>query len=111
MTNTETPKAAPVKLARTAKGKRPQYFADPATDKLLNMVVNLLAELSVTRDRLDTVEQLLQTHQLIPIAEIETYRPAPETEAARDLKRAQMIERVLRPVERELAETAPPPVE
>jgi hypothetical protein len=101
-------KSATVKLARTAKGKRPRYFADPATDKLLNMVVNLMAELSVTRDRLDTVERLLESHSLVPTAEIETYRPAPAVESIRDQKRAKMIQRVLRPVERELAETAPP---
>jgi hypothetical protein len=97
----------PVKLARTAKGKRPQYFADPATDKLLNMVVNLLGELSVTRDRLDTVERLLEARGVVPLAEIETYRPTKETEAGRDERRAQMIQRVLRPVEMELEETAP----
>jgi hypothetical protein len=42
-------------LARTAKGRKPRYFADPATDKLLDMVVKLTAELSVTRDRLDAI--------------------------------------------------------
>jgi hypothetical protein len=99
--------AKPVKLARTAKGKRPRYFADPATDKLLNMVVNLLGELSVTRDRLDTVERLLEARGVVPLAEIEAYRPPRETEAARDERRAQMIQRVLRPVEMELEETAP----
>ncbi len=101
-------KPAPGKLARIAKGKRPRFFADPATDKLLNMVVNLMAELSVTRDRLDTVERLLDSHNLVPTAEIETYRPAPAFESARDQKRAEMLQRVLRPVERELADTAPP---
>ncbi len=104
---TETAKAEAVKLARTAKGKRPQYFADPATDKLLNMVINLLGELSVTRERLDTVERLLESHQLIPITEIETYRPPEAAELARDRQRQQLIQRVLRPVEKELEETAP----
>jgi hypothetical protein len=100
-------KAAPhVKLARTAKGKRPQYFADRATDKLLNMVINLLGELSVTRDRLDTVERLLEQHGVIPLAEIETYRPPRDAEGARDQRRAQLIQRVLRPVEKDLEETA-----
>ncbi len=102
-----TDQAKPVKLARTAKGKRPQYFADPATDKLLNLVVNLMGELSVTRDRLDTVEKLLEARTIIPQAEIDSYRPAKDAEAARDARRAQMIQRVLRPVEMELEETAP----
>ena len=99
--------AKPVKLARTAKGKRPQYFADPATDKLLSMVVNLLGELSVTRDRLDTVERLLDAHGVVPLTEVESYRPLPGAEATRDQRRVLMIQRVLRPVEMELEETAP----
>jgi hypothetical protein len=97
----------PAKLPRTAKGKRPQYFSDPATDKLLNMVVSLMGELSVTRDRLDTVERLLEAHGVLPTAEIETFKPSPEAEAERDRRRARLVQRVLRPVERELEETAP----
>lgn len=110
MTESRPSQAEPakVKLARTAKGKRPRYFADPATDKLLNMVVNLMAELSVTRDRLDTVERLLDDRGIVPVAAVETYRPEGAIEAERDKKRAEMIQRVLRPVERELAETTTP---
>ncbi len=104
---TESSSKQSVKLARTAKGKRPQYFADPATDTLLNMVVGLLGELSVTRDRLDSVERLLEAHGIFPVTEIEAFRPPPETEAERDRCRLAMIERVLRPVERDLDETAP----
>jgi hypothetical protein len=97
----------PARLARTAKGKRPQYFADPATDKLLTMVVNLMGELSVTRDRLDSVERLLEAHGIVPVAEVDGFRPTQAVEAARDQRRAQMIQRVLRPAEMELEETAP----
>jgi hypothetical protein len=99
----------PARLGRTAKGKRPQYFVDPATDKLLNMVVNLLGELSVTRDRLDTVERLLEAHGIFPASEIETYKPSLEAETERDQRRQRLVQRVLRPVERELEETAPEP--
>ena len=42
----------PIKLPRTAKGKKPVYF-DPVTDKLLSMIMTLMGELSVVRDRLD----------------------------------------------------------
>ena len=38
----------PVKLPRTAKGKKPIYF-DSTTDKLLSMVLTLMGELSVMR--------------------------------------------------------------
>lgn len=40
-------------LSLSAKGRRPQYFADPATDKLLSMVVTLMGELARGIDDLD----------------------------------------------------------
>ena len=42
----------------------------------------------------------------IPLAEIEPYRPPRDAEGARDQRRAQLIQRVLRPVEKDLEETA-----
>ena len=94
-----------VKLPRTAKGKRPQYFADPATDKLLNMTVNLLGEVSIMRDRIDTLERLLEAHGILPVAEVEAYRAPANVETERDTRRSKLIQRVLRPVEMELEET------
>ena len=47
-------------LRRTAKGRRPQYFDDPAVDHLHNMVLSLVEELAVTRDRADALERLLE---------------------------------------------------
>ena len=40
------------RLRRTAKGKRPRYFSDPATDRLLGILMSLIGEVSVLRDRL-----------------------------------------------------------
>ena len=57
---TSDDKQQQIKLLRTAKGKRPQYFSDPAFDKLLAIVVSLISEVSVVRDRLDTVELLIE---------------------------------------------------
>lgn len=94
-----------VHISRVAKGKRPQYFADPATDKLLAIVLQLAGELSVTRDRLDTVERLLAEDKVLDRARIEDYQPAPEVEAEREAKRAAYIARVLRIVQAELEET------
>ena len=42
-----------------AKGKRPKYFDDPATDRTMSIVMALVGEVSVLRERLDTVERLL----------------------------------------------------
>ena len=43
----KAPERAAVRLPRIAKGKKPQYFSDPATDKLLWMTLTLMEELSL----------------------------------------------------------------
>lgn len=96
--------AAPARLARVARGRKPQYFADPATDKLLWMTVTLMEELSVTRERLDTVERLLDRKKLVRIREIEGYAPDAKAEGEREARRAEYVDRVLRIVQVELDE-------
>ncbi len=91
----------PVKLPRTAKGKKPVYF-DSVTDKLLSMVLTLTGELSVMRDRLDTVERLIEKHKLFKQDEIETYELSDEVNAIRGDRRAAYIARVLKSVQDEL---------
>ena len=98
----------PPRLARVAKGRKPQYFSDPAIDKLLSITMSLIGELSVTRDRLDTVERLLASRKVLRIEDIEGYLPTPEVAAARERKRQAYLARVLRAVEAELTETTHP---
>ncbi len=90
-----------VKLPRTAKGKKPVYF-DSVTDKLLSMVLTLTSELSVVRDRLDTVELLIEKHKLFPQSEIESFELTDEVNAIRNERRAAYIARVLKTVQDEL---------
>ena len=98
------PNATQPRIARVAKGKRPQYFSDPAIDKLLWITLTLCEELSVTRDRLDTVERLLDKRRVIAVNDIEQYEPDAKTEALREQRRADYIDRVLRAVSAELEE-------
>jgi hypothetical protein len=92
------------RIARVAKGKRPQYFSDPAIDKLLSMTVSLMEELSVTRDRLDAVERLLDRKRTLRRGEIESFVPDAAAAAERDSRRAAFIDRVMRVVQAELEE-------
>ena len=46
--------------ASKAKGKRPSYASDPMVDHLVSMVAALATELSVARERADTLERLLE---------------------------------------------------
>ncbi len=92
----------PVFLQRTAKGPKPQYFSDPATDKLHTMVLELMQELSVARDRIDTLERLLEAHGVFPRSEVDTYLPNRAVNSERAERRARMLARVFRASEKEL---------
>ncbi|MEK9945361.1 MAG: hypothetical protein VW999_05180 [Alphaproteobacteria bacterium] len=89
-------------MPRAAKGKRPQYFEDPAVDKLHLMVMALIEELSVTRDRLDTVERLIEKHGLFQVQEIEDFFPDLKADAERTGRRIAYIRRVMKGITDEL---------
>ena len=98
----------PPKALRTAKGKKPQYFSDPAIDKLLSIVISMAGELSVARERLDTVERLLEEKNILTVSEIDHYQPSEEVDAIRAQHRAQFIETLLRVIEAEFEEITRP---
>ena len=99
---TTTKDSAPLK--RVSKGRKPQYFADPATDKVLSMVLILTQELSVARDRIDTLERLIEAAGLFPAAKVENYLPTPDEAAERADRRAKMLSRVFRSTEKEIGD-------
>ena len=88
-----------VKLRRKAKGKRPFYFSDPDVDRLLSMVMALAGELSVTRDRLDTLERVAAQKGLLSADDIESYELDQDALEAR----AQRHETLFREVTRVIA--------
>ncbi len=92
-------------LPRTAKGRRPHYFADPATDRLLAMVVTLMEELSATRDRVDSLERVLERERVLAEGAVEAFRPEGETAEVREARRAAFTARVLRVLDAEIAES------
>ncbi|MBL8642517.1 MAG: hypothetical protein JNK21_01180 [Rhodospirillaceae bacterium] len=91
----------PLKLPRTAKGKKPVYF-DTTTDKLISMVLTLMGEVSVMRDRLDTVERLAEKKGVLKLDDIENFEISPEVGKIRSERRAAYIARVLKSVQDEL---------
>ena len=97
--------APPVQVARIAKGKKPLYFSDPAIDKLLWMTLTLMEELSVTRDRLDAVERLLDRKRVLRRADVEGYVPDPKAQLERNARRGAYVDRMMRAAQAEIAET------
>ncbi|WP_392534385.1 hypothetical protein [Nostoc sp. C117] len=88
-------------MAKIAKGKRPVYLENPQIDKLLAIVMALTGEVSVLRERLDTIEQLLEAKGILSVTDIEGYDPDEKVIQERQKWRAEYIARVLRVVQEE----------
>jgi hypothetical protein len=97
-----------------SKGKRPTYFDDPAIDRTLSIVMALVAEVSVMRERMDTIERLLEAQGSITRADIEGYIPDRVAGNERGLLAKAYIARIMRGVQQDmeaLAELDTPSVE
>lgn len=81
-------------------GKRP-YFMDPSVERVLNILMATVQELAVTRERLDTIERLLEAKGLLALAEIETFAPTRDQAAERGLWMQEYLNRVLRTLQQE----------
>ncbi|SDC82813.1 hypothetical protein SAMN05444678_10640 [Sphingomonas sp. YR710] len=67
-------------------------------DRMLAMIAALASELTVTRERLDTVERLAEAAGLFDRAAIEGFSPQAGQVAERDGIRRRIIDRVFRPI-------------
>lgn len=94
MTNQDDP-------LRGAKGEPPRYFDDPEVGKVLAMVMALAGEVAVLRDRLDTVERLLDAGLPVTREAIDRYLPSEAVRGERDAWRQQYLSLVLRVVHEE----------
>ena len=90
------PDPSEVSLPRASKGKRPHFFDDPAVDQLMTFLLELMAETAALRDRVDTIERLLDAQGSITRADIEGYHADTLVEGERTAWRKGFIERVLR---------------
>jgi hypothetical protein len=86
--------AGPIRLPRDPKGRRAQFYQDPAIDQLWAVVAALTGEVSVAFDRLDTFERVLERHGYVTRAAIEAYRPDDTASAERSRRREELIQRV-----------------
>lgn len=80
MAMTSHPTGLPLKAEQT-------FFADPAIDRLLAMVMTLAAELHVTRDRLASLEMLIESGQPVSREALDRFRPSPEQAGRLDAAR------------------------
>jgi hypothetical protein len=77
------------------KGSQPVVFDSATQDALAGMVLALLGEVVVLKDRLDANERLLQAAGLHGGAQVDAYHPDAEGRAHRAAYRQKIYDRVL----------------
>jgi hypothetical protein len=90
-------------LARSANkpaGKRPYFYA-PEIERVLAITMAAVQELAVARQRIDTLERLLEAKGVVAREEVEGFRPTPAQAAERGLWLQEYLNRVLRIVQQE----------
>jgi hypothetical protein len=93
----------PLALAEAGRkpaGKRP-YFLDAEIERVLAITMAAVQELAVARERIDTLERLLEAKGVLARTEIETFAPNADQAAERGLWTQEYIARVLRIVQQE----------
>lgn len=85
-----------------AKGKRPKYLGEEANDHLLSMIMVLAEEMAVMRERNDTLERLLEAHNIIARDEIDGFIPVSDVGIERQLKHSEFITRLMRSLRHEV---------
>ncbi len=83
-------------MPRTIRGGRPFFFADPAVDKVLNMVVKLGSEVWALRERLAAVEGIQIRQGSLGQGEVDDYEFTPEQETALAVERKEFIDNLFR---------------
>ena len=106
MNQNELPDYQAIPLLRTAKGKRPLYFSDPNNDRMFAVLVALVGEVSMLRDRLATVEKLAEQAGTFAAADVEDYQPTDEEHREREVRRAEYLRRVFMVVQESMDELA-----
>lgn len=84
-----------------ARGKRPWFFDDPDVERVLSIMMAVAGELAVLRQRLDTVEELLETRGSVTRADIEAFVPDPAHAERRGRWYQEYLARILRIVQQE----------
>lgn len=82
-------------LARTARGKRPAFHDNPSVDRLVSIILALTSEVSVLRDRIDTVEMLGAKAGWLGAGAVDAFVPDQPTRERREAAREAYLGRVL----------------
>ena len=81
-------------------GDNPTYFADPVQDALVNMIMELAAQVWVNRERMTALEAVLEDQGQLATDAVEGYRHTPERAAALRAERDRFVADLLKEIQR-----------
>ena len=85
-----------------AKGKRPDTLHDFNAERTLSILMAVAAEVSVVKERLDTIERLLEAKGSISRADIDAYQPSGDAAYQRALMAKEYVARIMRGMQQEM---------
>ena len=83
-----------IKMPRTVRGKRPQFFDTPTEDLSISMIMVLAQELSVLRARMDAFENIAANKGLVLEEEVKSYQPSNDALADQEKWRQDLLNRL-----------------
>lgn len=90
-------KIDPIALAGAkAKGKRPWFLDNPDTERLMNITLALVQEVAVMRERMDTIERIIERDGKVSQSAIDSFEPNKEEADTRGLWMQEYIARIFR---------------
>ena len=94
------------KIPMESRAKRPAFFADSAIDQVVTMMMELMAELWVVKERVHTLEKVLSTHGLEVAEEIESCQFSADEKVRLEGERQQFVSTILRSFEADFVSRA-----
>ena len=93
----------PLKLAGAKpKGKRPYFFENKETERVMAITMAVAQELAVMRARLDTIERLLDKGGSVSRSDIENFTPSKDEAEQRGAWTQEYMARILRIVQQDI---------
>lgn len=95
-------------IERNLRGRQHAFFQDPATDKLLAALLNLLAEHWALKQRVLTLEKVLESIGVIDDTSLKRVKLSDDDKAEFESMRQKLLQDVFRSLEQDYGETEPP---
>lgn len=83
-----------IKVKRSVKGRRPQFFDNAEIDRLHGMMMAMATEMAVLYQRIDTMERVAAQKGLVLRDELENHVPDAAAESEREVWRQKFLDRL-----------------